>query len=291
MSLFNICATVINISVNKLPLKVKNMKESIKKKILSELNRRKKEIYSFGEILDISGSKSANSARVIISRIVKDKRLISLKSGTYLYIPEGYQEGWTTSNFWIGANIVDPYAISFWSALNHWGLTEQIPNTTYIQTTKSVKKSKITMLNSRYQIIRLTEKRFFGIVKIWVASHQVNITDPEKTLADCLAFPQYCGGISEAVKGLYNFYQTNQSKNIISYARKMGQPALKRLGYLLELLEISNEDESVKIKSLITNPNSVALEPLLPTENSEWNSKWKLNVNITNRDLLNWKAK
>ncbi len=267
------------------------MKESIKSKILSELNRRRREIYTFNEILGISGSKSANSVRVIISRIVKDKRLISLKSGTYLYVPEGYQDSWTASSFWIGANIVGSYAISFWSALNHWGLTEQIPNTTYIQTTKSVRGSKRIILNSKYQIIRLTEKKFFGVTKIWVASHQVDITDPEKTLVDCLAFPQYCGGISEAAKGLYNFYQAKQPKNIVLYAQKMGQPALKRLGYLLELLEISNEDELAKIKSLITNPNFVALEPLLSTENFIRSSMWKLDVNIAKQDLLSWKAK
>jgi predicted transcriptional regulator of viral defense system len=71
----------------------------------------------------------------------------------------------------------------------------------------------------------------------------------------------------------------------------MGQPALKRLGYLLEVLEVSSEADIKKIKELITNPNPITLEPLLPSENSEWNSKWKLNINISKEDLLNWKTK
>lgn len=263
----------------------------MRQKILSELNRRKKEVYSFDEIFDISESKSANSVRVMISRMVDDKRLIRLKAGTYLYVPEGYQQGWTVSNFWIAANLIEPYAISFWSALNHWGLTEQISNTTYIQTTKRVREPKETVLDNDYRFIQLTEKKFFGLTQIWVGSHQVNITDPEKALVDCLAFPQHCGGISEAAKGLYNFFQTNLPKNIVSYAQKMGQPALKRLGYLFEILGISSEDELEEIKDMIINPNPVALEPLISAKKSQRNSRWKLNVNIAKQDLLAWKTR
>lgn len=262
---------------------------SSKDNILSQLNRGGKEIYAFSEIQSIASNLSRGTLWKVLSELVKENRLIRLKREVYLYVPEGYQENWTASNFWIGANLVQPYAISFWSALNHWGLTEQLPKRTYIQTTKSIANNSKNILGSEYQFIRLNPKRFFGITQIWVANHQVNITDQEKTLTDCLAFPAYCGGISEAVKGLYNFYQTNQSKNIIDYAEKMGQSVLKRLGYLLEILEVSSEEELNKIKSLITNPNPAVLEPLLSAENSQWNSKWKLNVNIAKEDLLNWK--
>ena len=265
------------------------MKISIKEKILSELNKKRQEIYSFQEIFKISGSSDKNALRVIISRIVKEKRLAPLKHGVYLYVPEGYEENWTTNNFWIGANLVKPYAISFWSALNHWGLTEQLPNKTYIQTIKSLKSRNRIILNNDYQFVKLTRKRFFGITKIWVANHQVNITDQEKTLVDCLAYPQYGGGIIEAVKGLYQFYQEKQAKNIIFYAQKMGQPVLKRLGFILELLGVSNQKELDKIKKLINNPNYILLEPLVKDKNAIRNSRWKIKVNIARNDLLDWK--
>ncbi len=267
------------------------MSTSIREKILSGLNKEKKEIYTFKEMLNITGVENENTVRRIIARIVKDKRLVSLRQGLYLYVPEGYENSWTASNFWIGANLVEPYAISFWSALNHWGLTEQLPNKTYIETIKVVKNLNRTILNNEYQIITLAEKRFFGITQIWVSNHQVNITDQEKTLADCLAFPQHCGGISEISKGIYNFYQANQPENLVSYAQRMGQPALKRLGYLLKTLGVGSEEEINRIKKLITNPNPITLEPLLPSEKSDWNSKWKLNINISKEDLLSWKAK
>lgn len=268
-------------------MNVNNM--SPKDDILSQLNRGRKEIYTFSEIRSIADGLSQRTLRRVLSELAKENRLIRLKREVYLYVPEGYQENWTASNFWIGANLVQPYAISFWSALNHWGLTEQLPKRTYIQTTRSIVTYSKNILGSEYQFIRLGSKRFFGIVQIWVANHQVAITDPEKTLVDCLAFPAYCGGISEAVKGLYNFYQTHQTNNIVEYAEKMGQPVLKRLGYLLEILEISDEDELDRIKSLITNPNPVVLEPLLSSENSQWNSQWKLHINIAKEDLLHWK--
>ena len=112
---------------------------SIREKILSGLNKGKREVYSLKDIFVIAGSENENTNRQVVARIVKDKRLMPLKRGVYLYVPEGYENGWTVSNFWIGANLVEPYAISFWSALNHWGLTEQLPNKTYIETVKTVK--------------------------------------------------------------------------------------------------------------------------------------------------------
>jgi len=263
---------------------------SSKDNILAQLNRGGKEIYTFSEIQGIVSDLSQGTLWRVLSELANERRLIRLKRAVYLYVPEGYQTAWTASNFWIGANLVQPYAISFWSALNHWGLTEQLPQRTYVQTTNSVAAYSKNILGSEYQFVRLIPRRFFGITQIWVANHQVNITNQEKTLVDCLAFPAYCGGISEVVKGLYNFYQTNQAKNIVEYAEMMGQPVLKRLGYLLEILEVSNKEELDKIKSLITNPNLVTLEPLLPTENAERNSKWKLSINIAKKDLLNWKT-
>ena len=265
------------------------MKTSIREKILSELNKKRQEIYSFKEILKVSGSSSQNAIRVIISRIVKEKRLAPLKPGIYLYVPEGYEENWTTNNFWIGANLIEPYAISFWSALNHWGLTEQLPNKTYIQTTKNLKSRNRVIFNNNYQFVKFTRERFFGITKIWVANHQVNITDQEKTLVDCLTYPQHGGGIIEAIKGIYQFYQDNQAKNIISYAQQMGQPALKRLGFILELLDVSNQKELDKIKKLIITPNYILLESLIGDKNAIRNSKWKIKVNVARNDLLDWK--
>ena len=267
------------------------MSASLKRKILARLNKGRKEIYSFKDILNISGSKKTNVVRVTVSRIVKEQRLAPLKPGLYLYVPEGYEKSWTASNFWIGANLVDPYAISFWSALNHWGLTEQLPNITYIETVKRVKESQRKILNNEYRFVHLPKKRFFGNAQIWVANHQISITDPEKTLADCLAHPEYCGGISEVSKGLYNFNQNYKLVNLINYTQRMGQPALKRLGYLLELLKISRVKKLEKIKHLIKNPNPVVLEPLLLTSRSKWSPKWKIKVNLLEKDLINWKTK
>lgn len=262
-----------------------------KKQLLAQLNKEHQEIYTFDEIFKFSKNKNRNIVKNMVSELVKEKRLLRLKKGLYLYVPEGYENNWTANNFWIGANIVQPYAISFWSALNYWGLTEQLPNKTYIQTTKSMVGYNKKILNNEYKFIKLSRAKFFGLTKIWADNHQIIITDKEKTLVDCLTYPQHGGGIIEAVKGLYQFYQNDKPKNIINYAKRMGQTSLKRLGYLLELLEVSNNEELNKIKKLIINPNSALLEPLIADKQSVWDSKWKLKINIKEQDLLSWKAK
>ena len=138
---------------------------SSKDNILAQLNRGGKEIYTFTEIRSIVNDLSQGAVRKVLSELSKENRLIRLKREVYLYVPEGYQENWTASNFWIGANLVQPYAVSFWSALNHWGLTEQLPKRTYIQTNKGIVNYSKNILGSEYQFIDLIRRDFLALRK------------------------------------------------------------------------------------------------------------------------------
>jgi predicted transcriptional regulator of viral defense system len=42
----------------------------------------------------------------------------------------------------------------------------------------------------------------FGQETLWIEGQAVSITDPAKTVVDCLDHPELCGGIVEAAKGL-----------------------------------------------------------------------------------------
>ena len=90
----------------------------------------------------------------------------------------GAEKGkYTLNEFIIGSLLVNPYCIAYWSVLNFYGLTEQIPNTVFLQTTARKKKQATEVFGVRYRIVKIKEEKFFGTRKEWIENTQVHITD------------------------------------------------------------------------------------------------------------------
>jgi predicted transcriptional regulator of viral defense system len=211
---------------------------------------------------------------VILSRLEKKGWIERIEKGKYIIIPLGAEKGkYTLNEFVIGSLLVNPYCVAYWSALNFYGLTEQIPNTVFLQTTSRKKKQVTEIFGVRYRIIRIKEEKFFAIRKEWIEHTQVNITNKEKTIIDCLDKPQYCGGIVEVAKALRYGGELNKKK-ILDYAQKLNNSGvIRRLGYLCDLFGIDIGIPEIKTR------NYLLLDPTMPHEGTK-NAKWRLIINL-----------
>ena len=211
--------------------------------------------------------------RKILYRLEKRGAIERIEKGKYIIIPLGAEKGkYTLNEFVIGSLLVKPYAISYWSALNHYGLTEQIPTTVFVQTTSWKEKQNIKVFGINYKIVRVKEAKFFGIRKEWIEGTQINITNREKTIVDCLDKPQYCGGIIEVAKALKSGkYDTEK---LSEYAKRIGNSGVRRrLGYLAEILGINIKLPDVKTR------NYLYLDPTM-SKRGRKNAKWRLIINL-----------
>ena len=233
--------------------------------------------FAFDEILKISNIQR-NVLWRILSRLEKSGWIERIEKGKYMIIPLGAEKGkYTLNEFVIGALLVKPYAIAYWSALHFYGLTEQIPHTVFIQTTVRKKKQKIRIFDVEYRLIRVKESKLFGIRKEWIEETQVNITDKEKAIVDCLDKPQYCGGIIEVTKALRNG-EFDKDK-LIDYANKIENSAvIRRLGYLCDLLRID-----ILLPEIETR-NYLYLDLTMPQKGVK-NAKWRLIINLDEKVL------
>ncbi len=233
--------------------------------------------FTFKEVQKILGSDHLVT-KVILSRLEKRGWIERIEKGKYMIIPLGAEKGkYTLNEFVIGSLFVKPYAIAYWSALNFYGLTEQIPHTVFIQTTARKKKQKIRIFGVDYRIIRIKESKLFGIRKEWIEGTQVNITDKEKTIVDCLDKPQYCGGIIEVAKALKNG-EFDEAK-LIDYASKIGNSgAIRRFGYLCDLLQID-----IPLPEINTR-NYLYLDPTMPHKGIK-NAKRRLIINLDKKSM------
>ena len=141
--------------------------------------------------------------------------------------------------------LVSPAVIAYWSALNHYGMTEQLPRTAFVATNHPVRRPPGEVLGISYKVVSLRPEKFFGVVKDWIGEMPFTVTDREKTIIDGLDLPQYIGGVAEVAKGLsIGWTQLDESK-LRKYAAKIGNSAVaKRLGFLMEALGLETSMHS-----------------------------------------------
>ncbi len=218
------------------------------------------------------------SLKKMLFRMEKRGWIERIEKGKYLIIPLDAEKGrYTLHEFVIGSLLVNPYCIGYWSALNYYGLTEQIPTTVFIQTTSRKKKQKTAIFGVKYIITRLKKEKFFGIRKEWIEDSQINITNIEKTIVDCLDKPEYCGGIIEAAKALKN--GEYDKDRLSKYSNLMGNSGVKRrLGYLSETFSLD-----IKVPKIDTR-NYLHLDPTMPHRGPK-SSKWRLVVNLSKKEM------
>jgi len=171
--------------------------------------------------------------------------VIRLRKG--LYALSSMVPGVTPAHeFEIAMALVDPAAISHWSALHHHGLTEQAPREVFVLTTTEAsvprhrgakrkhRRGGFPVLGTTYHFVQVKPERFFGTEKAWIGEARVTITDPERTLLDGLARPQHCGDFAEVLHAFEVRGKDLNLRRIIEYALKLDAATVKRLGWVLE---------------------------------------------------------
>lgn len=206
-------------------------------------------------LLKASKTKTYN----IIKSLKKKGAIESVQSG--IYALSG------TSEFSIAPSLHWPSYISFWTALNYYNLTEQMPKIIFVATASYKKQI------GKYKYVLLAKKRFFGYTSI----NNIAIAEKEKALLDSLIFPKYAGGIKEIEKALTNSLPSLDIKKLITYALKMkSKVLLRRLGYLLE----KNKIKKSVLESILKEKGKgyELLDPTLKKANN-YNKTWLLDIN------------
>lgn len=255
-------------------------------RLLFTLEEEGKSIFRSNDAKRILRSSDA-SVKNVLYRLRKKGRIEDIERGKYLLFPakSGYEGKWSEVPFLIAPELVSPYYIGFWSALNYWGMTEQVPSVTSVATTK--RKKKLTYGSIDFEFITLSKKKFFGIVEEEIEGKKFNISSKEKTVVDCLLYPQYCGGIDEVVKGIWEEQNEIDFKKILDYSKKIGVEVItRRFGYILDMLEIKNDIADKIAKS---NPKGFMwLDPIGPKKILGYSKKYGLIINRAKRNMTSW---
>lgn len=212
----------------------------------------------------------------ILSKLITGEQITCIEKGKY--VRHNFKD-----EFVIGSFMTSDATIAYWSALNLHGLTDQIPNTVFVQSTK--KKQDKTVFGVQYKFIKVKSQKLTGIQLNGYGNHQYRITDIEKTIVDCFDLPQYAGEFPKLIRA---FYEAElKAGKLKTYCEAVNNTGVtKKLGFLAELFEKKNSQAFIRYaKSKVTK----TINNFDPWANNEGKivTRWGLRLNMGKEDILN----
>ncbi|MCL2028095.1 MAG: hypothetical protein FWG79_06350 [Bacteroidales bacterium] len=268
-------------------IKHKNI-SSTESKILTTFMDKDKTWFTLLEAYSCFSELSKTAIRFHLKNMTDGGLLMRIREGVYYIIPyEHDARTYMPDRHLLAEPLVGgDYYIGYYSALQIHSLITQPSLVEKIVVNKQIKPSSIKIKKARFQYIYHNEKHFFGYEKTWIDNfNKVYCSDLEKTFIDCLFKPDYGDGIVEIGKALYFAQKNIDFEKLMKYIDRFESVAVvKRLGYLLELLEIENPIiEALQEK---TTKSVVLLDTSLPKQ-GKINSRWSIQQNADIETIKN----
>lgn len=218
-----------------------------------------------------------------LHRMVGRNSLTRLRRGLYA-LPEVFLAA-PLHEFEIATALVEPAALSHWTALSLHGLTEQVPREVFVLTTTQAdlpryrdnSRSEFRLGGVRYRFTRVPPAQFFGVTRLWIGPVKLPVTDPERSLVDGFQKPALVGGMEEILGILEEQLHRLDLSRLVDYAGRIGAPTARRLGWALQNLGVEpallGELEKVPMQGY--RP----LDPSKPRRGS-CDSRWGIQENL-----------
>lgn len=254
--------------------------------LITELKKRNKNIFRSKDAQSIL-NKTPQATADLLSELVKRGIISRLKPGLFLIIPLEADKDYLENRYIVGRELIRPhnYYISHYSAMAIHGLTTQPIIKVFI--TSTARKQKRLISGVEFIFLYARPYNFFGIEDKWITKQEkVKVSNLEKTIIDALIRPELCGGISEIAKGIWLRKHNLNYQKLLNYCRRIKVKAVaKRLGFILQILNLADKDILTKLRVYIEDSNTyVPLDPSLKKQ-GKYLSRWRLLINFNPEEL------
>lgn len=255
--------------------------------LVGRLYEQGKPVFSNVDVMEITGLQP-KSARNFVASLVNRGVAARLKPGLFILVPYelGFEREYMGNPYVIARELIGGknYYISHGSAMDIHQMVTQPQLKVFASVARPIRPRIV--LGVEFFFVRCKPEHFFGIEKHWATkTDSVMVSEPERTVVDCLNLPQHCGGLSEVAKGLWMKKHELDPDRLIQYALHLGVGAvIRRLGFLLEIFQIDSESQVTSLQQRLTKSYAL-LDPVLPDE-GRYLARWRLRLNIEPDELL-----
>lgn len=194
-----------------------------------------RDVVRAADIIGLLGSEP--TARKVIRNLIRKGWLTRLVGGRYMLLPpeHGPENLGENNPIALAAAAAEPSYIGWWSAAAFHGFTTQKPMTVTVAVLRQMPARTIEGTEVRF--IKIEPRKFSGFSSYDVYGRKAAISDPEKTVIDCIDRPDLSGGPAELARIVYSAMSEIDHDKLVSAALAMKSIAmLQRLGFLTELV-------------------------------------------------------
>lgn len=182
-------------------------------------------VFNTDDIHKLTGN--INTARSLINDLLNFNLIKRVKHNLYVVCDIEFKNT-IADQYMIASKIKEDAYISYHSALEYYGVKNQVFYQVYVSTCKRFKDFDFEGISYKY----VESKYDFGIIQ----KNQVRLTDKERTFMDCINRTDLAGGSEELIVCLELFGKLNEEK-ILEYLEKYNSKKLYvKVGFFIELL-------------------------------------------------------
>ena len=201
-----------------------------------------------------------------VYELKKNGWLIPLRRGLY-FISDISSRGFVNISPVViaGAFNKDSY-VSLDSALNHYGLFEQMLRT--VSSVTNLKSKKYVFQKNTYRYLKINKSLYFGFKTENIEGYYVKVAELEKVILDYLYFKNDTYSIDLLIEKLQKAKDRIDFKKLFTYARKFPEAAKRKLGFILDILKIDTEELRMTVGAKGYSK--------LTSHSKKFNAKWRL---------------
>jgi predicted transcriptional regulator of viral defense system len=176
-------------------------------KILEELKK-----YPVFSIMTLGGiiDKGNDYSKLVAYRLKKSGLITQLERDKYTVQGDALL---------VASHIVWPCYVSSWAAIRYYGMTEQLPNSIQIITTRARKKRRMQFKNATIEFITIKREYFFGFGKVQYGEFEIFMAEREKALADVLYLKHT--SLGTFLETIRQHRKQVDIKKLVAYLKKM----------------------------------------------------------------------
>lgn len=183
-------------------------------------------VFNFKDVYEMVGN--VNTAKSIIKDLLVVGYIKRVKHNLYVVCNIEFRNT-IPDQYMIASKIKEDAYISYHSALEYYGVKNQVFYEVYVSTSKRFKNFEFEGISYKY----IKSKYSFGILQ----KGKVKITDKERTFIDCIERTELAGGNEELIMCL-ELLGRLEGEKILKYLKTYNSSKLyAKVGYFLELFK------------------------------------------------------
>ncbi len=226
-------------------------------------------VFNSDDIYKLMGN--INSARSLINDLLNFNLIKRVKHNLYVVCDIEFKNT-IADQYMIASKIKDDAYISYHSALEYYGVKNQIFYQVYVSTKKRFKDFNFEGISYKF----VDSKYDFGVIQ----KNGVRLTDKERTFIDCINRTDLAGGNEELIMCLELFGQIDGNK-ILEYLEKYNSRKLYvKVGFFIELFNehYGVNDEIIEKCKEKTGDKKLYFNEETKNMKSKYIKKWNLIV-------------